>query len=161
MDNIELINFIKLTLEQKKEVLSWRNNSNIREWMYNQNKITLDEHLKFIDSLADDVNKLYFYVKQDNEAIGIIDFTELNMKEIYFGLYANPYIKIAGIGRILEQISIDYAFNKLKVNKLKLEVFEDNIQVRNLHKKYKFKETGKKMINDKKVICMELTDENR
>ena len=69
--------------------------------------------------------------------------------------------KVLGVGRILEQISIDYAFDVLKVNGLQLEVFADNIQVRNLHKKFNFKETGTKMINNKEVICMELKNENR
>ena len=161
MNDIKLTNFTDLTLEEKKEVLSWRNNSNIRKWMYNENEITLEEHLRFVDTLSKNTNKLYFYIKKGNQPIGVIDFTELNSKEIYFGLYANPYVKIAGIGRILEQISIDYAFNELQVSKLKLEVFEENIQVRNLHKKYKFKETGERIINNKKVICMELINENR
>jgi len=40
---------------------------------------------------------------------------------------------------------------------IKLEVFSDNIQVINLHKKYKFKETKRKVVSDKEVVCMEFT----
>jgi len=160
-ENINLVNFINLTLDEKKMIISWRNHPSIKQWMYHDNDIMLENHLAFIESLKKSTDKLYFVVKQDSEYIGVIDFTELNNPEIYFGLYANPTVKIAGVGRILEKICIDYAFNILKINTLKLEVFTDNIQVRNLHKKFNFKETGTKTINNKKVICMELKNEDR
>ena len=51
-----------------------------------------------------------------------------------FGLYSNPFEKVAGVGRILEEICIKYAFELLKLDTLKLEVFDENIQVKNLHK---------------------------
>lgn len=156
MRNIKLINFIDLSLEEKKMILEWRNSPNIKKYMYTQNEISLENHLKFIDSLKNREDNLYFLVKKDDDFIGVIDFINITKYEADFGFYANPSSKIVGIGRILENVSIDFAFNTLKVEKLKLEVFEDNIQVRNLHKKYKFKETGKKFVNGKKVICMEL-----
>jgi len=49
----------------------------------------------------------------------------------------------------------------MKLNKLKLEVFSDNKLVINLHKKFNFKETEVKVVNNKEVICMELKNENR
>jgi len=160
-ENINLINFVDLTLDEKKMILSWRNHPSVKQWMYGTNDITLENHLAFIESLKNSKDKLYFVVKQDDQYIGVIDFTELNNPELYFGLYANPDTKIAGIGRVLEKISIDYAFNMLKKDTLKLEVFSENIQVRNLHKKFKFIEAGTKIINNKEVICMELKNENR
>lgn len=161
MQNIKLLNFIDLKLEEKEMILKWRNHPDIRKWMYNQDEIKLEEHLNFIDSLKLRKDKLYFLVKKEDEFIGVIDFLDLDKKEIFYGIYSNPNSKIMGVGRILNEISIDFAFNSLKAHKLKLEVFEDNIQVRNLHKKYKFRETSQKYVNNKKVICMELENENR
>jgi len=160
MKDIKLINFIDMSLDEIKMVLTWRNSENIRKWMYTQDEISLQNHINFIESLKLVKDKIYFLVKKDDDNIGVINFTNIDKNEIYFGLYANPKTKLLGVGRILEEISIDFTFNKLKVNKLKLEVFEDNIQVRNLHKKYKFKETREKFVNNKKVICMELANEN-
>lgn len=156
LENIKLINFIDLSLEEAKIVLSWRNHSSINKWMYTQDEILLEKHISFINSLKTKEDSVYFLVKKNDDYIGVVYFTNLIEKDIYFGLYSNPNNKIAGIGRVLEEFSIDYAFNTLKVEKLKLEVFEDNIQVRNLHKKYNFKEIGEKVVNGKKVICMEL-----
>ena len=161
MENIQLLNFIDLKPEEKEMILKWRNHPEIRMWMYNQDEIKLEEHLNFIESLKSRKDKLYFLVKKEEEFIGVIDFLDLDKKEIFYGIYSNPNSKIMGVGRILNEISIDFAFNSLKAHKLKLEVFEDNIQVRNLHKKYKFRETSQKYVNNKKVICMELENENR
>ena len=154
MKEIKLINFTDLSNDEKKIILEWRNNPNIKKWMYTQSDITLESHLNFIDSLNNSKDKLYFLVKKEDENIGVIYFTNLTKKEVYFGLYANPTIKILGVGRILEKLSIDFAFNSLNARKLKLEVFEDNIQVINLHRKYNFKKIGEKFVNNKKVIFL-------
>ena len=158
MKDIKLINFIDLSQEEKMMILEWRNKIDIQKWMHTQNDISLEEHLDFIDSLKTIKDKLYFLVKKEDENIGVVYFTNLTKKEVYFGLYANPTIKTLGVGRILEEISIDFVFNSLNARKLKLEVFEDNIQVINLHRKYNFKKSGEKFVDNKKVICMELNN---
>ena len=158
---IELINFTQLSHDEKVMVLEWRNSLDIQKWMYTTEDILWEDHLKFIESLTNSKEKLYFVVKQESEYLGVIDFAELNHQDIYFGLYANPNIKIAGIGRVLEKICIDYAFNTLQKDTLKLEVFSDNRQVVNLHKKFKFKIIKNKIVNNKEIICMELKNENR
>ena len=155
-DKIELINFINASLEEKKMILEWRNNPNIRKWMYNQKEISLDSHLSFIELLKTLKDKIYFLVKMDKEYIGVIYFNNIDYqdKSTYFGLYSNP--KITGVGKILLKNIIDYAFNTLCMNTLKLEVFETNKKALNLYKKFNFKEIEKKIINNKKVVLMEL-----
>ena len=111
MKDIKLINFIDLSQEEKMMILEWRNKIDIQKWMHTQNDISLEEHLDFIDSLKTIKDKLYFLVKKEDENIGVVYFTNLTKKEVYFGLYANPTIKILGVGRILEKLSIDFAFN--------------------------------------------------
>ncbi len=51
---------------------------------------------------------------------------------------------------------VAYAFDFLKIKKLKLEVFEENLRAQSLYKKYCFKEVSKKSVDERKVICMEL-----
>ena len=50
MKEIKLINFTDLSNDEKKIILEWRNNPNIKKWMYTQSDITLESHLNFIDS---------------------------------------------------------------------------------------------------------------
>jgi len=147
-----------LTDDEKLTVLEMRNQPSIRKWMYNQESISVQSHLNFIDSLKKNRTKQYFFVQQGGKWIGVLYFIniEFGLSEAEFGLYANPFEIIPGVGRILEMASIQYAFEILSLKKLKLEVFSDNKHVVNLHKKYHFECVGTKMVREKEVLCMEL-----
>ena len=160
MENIKLLNFIDLNMEEKEMILKWRNHPDIRKWMYNQDEIKLEEHLNFIESLKSRKDKLYFLVKKDKEYIGVIDFTEIIEEEsLHMGIYTNPNIK--GNGKILLNKIIDYSFDNLKVKKIYSEVFSQNNKAYELYEKYNFKDISRKTINNKEVICMELNYEDR
>ena len=163
LKNITIKNFTELSDVEKLMVLSWRNHESIRKWMYNSEIISEASHFKFINTLSSLTDNIYFLVQDNNEKLGVIYFNKIDLenKTCYFGLYGSINSKVKGIGRILEETSLNYAFNILKVNNLKLEVYAENIQVINLHKKYKFKQFAEKEINCKKIICMELKNENR
>ena len=161
LNNINLINFTDLTLKEKKMVLFWRNHFSVKKWMHYNDNITFDNHLAFIDSLKNALDKIYFLVKQDDLYIGVIDFTNVDnhLKVSEFGLYAN--IKLKGMGNILLNSICEYGFNTLQLQRLKAEVYRENGKAVTLYKKFNFKETGTKIINNKEVICMELKNENR
>jgi len=153
----KLINFIDLSLEEKKMVLEWRNHSSIRKFMRNKEIIPLENHLKYVESLKHSKDKKYFLVKELNEYIGTIDFTEidLNKKETHLGLYARPNLR--GVGDILMNSIIDYAFNSLEIKVLKLEVLKDNTKAIKLYKRFGFS-----MVEEDNVyIFMELKYKNR
>lgn len=158
---IELVNFIDLSLDEKNMVLTWRNHPNIRKWMFNQETISLDDHLMYIESLAGREDRVYFLVKKASQAMGVIDFTNIDYesKKTEFGIYSNPTLK--GVGNFLMESILDYAFDVLKVNTLISEVFEENISAIKLYKRYNFKSVETKRVNEKYVIYMELTNENR
>ena len=159
MNNITLINFVDLTIEEKKMVLSWRNHPDIKRWMYTDSDISLENHLNFIDSLKDRKDKLYFLVKKDDEYIGVINFTDIKVESLEMGIYSRPSAK--GLGSILLKTIIEYAFDTLKIKRIFAEVFSENSRAYNLYKKYGFNEIGKNNINNKEVIRLELKNENR
>lgn len=160
MQNIKLLNFIDLKLEEKEMILKWRNHPDIRKWMYNQDEIKFEEHLNFIDSLKLRKDKLYFLVKKEDDFIGVIDFTQLvNKESVHMGIYSNPNIN--GNGKILLNKIIDYSFNNLKVERIFSEGLMENEKAYILYKSFNFKDIFEKTINNKKVICMELENENR
>ena len=142
-------------------VLLWRNDPSIKQWMYNNDDISLENHLAFIETLKKSTDRLYFLVKQDSDYIGVIDFTNIdkNKENSEFGLYAN--IESKGMGNILLNSICEYGFNSLKIKKLIAEAFIKNEKAINLYKKFNFKETKRKIVNNKKVICMELKYEDR
>ena len=159
MNNITLINFVDLSIKEKKMVLSWRNHPDIKKWMYTDSDISLENHLNFIDSLKDRKDKLYFLVKKDDEYIGVINFTDIKAESLEMGIYSRPSAK--GLGSILLETIIEYAFDTLKVKRIFAELFSENSKAYNLYKKYGFNEIGKNNINNKEVIRLELKNENR
>ncbi len=163
LDDCLLKNFLTLSEDEKLMVLKWRNHDNVRLWMHNTNVISITDHLEFINKLEDDSKNKYFLAVKNGNSIGIIYFNNINyeQKECEFGLYANPYKKLVGVGKILEEICIKYAFNILKLKKLKLEVLSTNKRAIKLYQKYNFVESGIKIVNDKHIICMELKNEDR
>ena len=157
----ELINFIYLSLDEKKMILAWRNHPNIRQWMFTNESISLEDHLKYIDSLTTKNDRSYFLIKRASQPIGVIDFTNIDhiTKTAEFGLYANPALR--GIGNQLMMSILEYAFNTLGLKKLIAEVFEENHAAIKLYKRHNFKEATIKQVNNRKVIHMELDNENR
>lgn len=158
-NEVNLINFVDLTLDEKMLVLSWRNNPDIKKWMYTTEDISIENHLSFIRSLSSKKDKLYFLIKKDNEYLGVIDFIDIELeKSAEMGIYINPELK--GFGTIFMQVIVDYAFNVLKIETLFSEVFETNTRAFILYKKFGFSQNRVKTINGRTVKCMELKNEN-
>ncbi len=152
-----LIDFTKLTENEKRVVLSWRNHPEVRKWMFNKNEIPLYEHLDFIESLKKRADRLYYLVKKRKESIGVVDFTDIDYekKRAHIGLYTDPSLK--GTGKILMETIIRHAFEKMRLKTLIAEVLEENKRAVALYRKFGFKEIEK----ERQVIRMELKNENR
>ena len=160
MKDIKLINFIDLSQEEKMMILEWRNRLDIQKMMYSQSDIPLEKHLEFIDSLRVITDKLYFLVKKDNINIGVIYFTQIKSNEsLVMGIYANPNLK--GYGKVLLETIIYFSFEILKVVKIYSEVYFENEKAYLLYKSYGFKEYAEKIVNNKKVICMDLNNKGK
>lgn len=160
MKDIKLINFIDLSQEEKMMILEWRNRLDIQKMMYTQSDIPLEKHLEFIDSLRVITDKLYFLVKKDNINIGVIYFTQIKQNEsLHMGVYTNPNLK--GYGKILLETIINFSFEILKVVKIYSEVYFENEKAYLLYKSYGFKEYAEKIVNNKKVICMDLNNKGK
>lgn len=158
MQEIELIDFININEEEIKMVYDWRNDIRIRKWMFDDELISFDKHIDFIDNLKLSTSKRikYFLVLEDCNYLGVISFKniDLSLKTCNIGLYSNPQKR--GVGTILMSNCIDYGFNTIGLSKLMIEAFKDNTKAINLYKKMNFQETKRKIIINKEVICMEL-----
>jgi len=151
----KLINFTELTLDEKKMVLEWRNSNSVKKWMCNRDEISLENHLKYIDSLNSRDDRVYFLLKNETNSLGVIDLTEIKKeKSAELGIYINPTLK--GYGTLLMHEIIKYAFNELNLKVLYANVYEDNIKAIYLYKKFNFKEINNNIVMGKNIICMVL-----
>ncbi|ELU6581768.1 UDP-4-amino-4,6-dideoxy-N-acetyl-beta-L-altrosamine N-acetyltransferase [Campylobacter upsaliensis] len=131
---IELRNFISLNENELKELLKWRNS--VGNFMKTQN-ISLKEHLNFVKSLKNDASRRYFVLLKDGAWIGVINFFNIDKKACEFGLYAKPNLR--GVGQLLMNEVLNYAFDTLKVQILKACVFKTNERALALYLKNDFK----------------------
>jgi len=154
----ELINFIDLTKLEQKLVLSWRNTTNIRRWMYNTNIISFNEHIKFIETLKSTNNRIYFLIKENNIYIGVIDFTNIDYKNetCEIGLYTNPYL--FGMGKVLLQEAINYGFKVLKLKQLNICAYKGNKKAINLYEKFGFIPNKTKIDNFEDINCFSIVN---
>ena len=161
LKGISLTNFIDLSNNDKLMVLDWRNNEDVRKWMYNSDIISKEEHLAFIDTLKTNEIKQYYLVSYKENYVGVmymIDIDNTN-KTAEFGIYSNPSLK--GNGKILMDSICEYSFNILNLHKIVAEVFEDNQRAINLYSHFNFQKIYENILYNKKVIYMELKSENR
>lgn len=152
----ELVDFTDLSSEEKNAVLAWRNHPDIRKWMLTKEPIPLKNHLAFIDSLRNRKDRLYFLVKYQGAAIGVIDFTEIDPtgKTAHFGLYTVPGTR--GHGRRLMRSIINYGFKTMNLDALVAEVYKENEKALKLYEKFGFRKTGIYHRENQTLLRMEL-----
>lgn len=160
-EKIILKNFINLNHKEKERIRLYRNHFKTKKHLYQTHYITKYEHKNFINNLKKNIQKNYYCVIYNNKILGNINFEKKSKDIIEFGFYANPFSKILGLGRILEHISIYYAFVIQNYKFLQLEVFEDNIQIINLHKIFKFNIIKSFSFKNKTIFKMQLDNPNR
>ncbi|ELB9335823.1 UDP-4-amino-4,6-dideoxy-N-acetyl-beta-L-altrosamine N-acetyltransferase [Campylobacter upsaliensis] len=139
---IELRNFISLNENELKELLKWRNS--VGNFMKTQN-ISLKEHLNFVKSLKNDASRRYFVVFKGGQSIGVIHLFNISLQTCEFGLYAKPNLR--GVGQLLMNEVLNYAFDTLKVQILKACVFKTNERALTLYLKNDFK-----IINEDEIM---------
>ncbi|EGK8009161.1 UDP-4-amino-4,6-dideoxy-N-acetyl-beta-L-altrosamine N-acetyltransferase [Campylobacter lari] len=156
-ENIILKNFINLNRKEKEKIRLYRNHPEIKKYLYQKHYITKYEHKNFIKKLKQNTLKNYYCIIYNKQILGSINFEIISDNTIEFGFYANPFSKISGLGRILEHISLYYTFKIKKYQNLELEIFNHNIQVINLHKKFKFYTIDKFKFQNETILKMQLT----
>jgi len=131
--------YLRLMIENDLElVLSWRNNPQISKYMYNKGVINFEEHRKwFLKSVKSlDIKLLVFEI--DNQRVGFMQFKiDLANNKGEWGFYLSPDAP-PGVGSIMGNHGIKYAFNELKLDQLCGEALEYNKKSINFHKKLGF-----------------------
>lgn len=137
------INTRKLDLADLEQVLEWRNHPEVRKYMYTQHEITREEHFNWFESVSNDKSKVYLIAEIEGKPTGLINFTEINEKNktAFWGFYSGD-LSTKGVGRLMEESALNYAFNCLKLRKLSCEVLSSNPRVIKLHRRYGFSIEG-------------------
>jgi len=125
-----------------ERVLAWRNHPDVRQYMYTQNEISLDEHLHWFERSLQDARKHLLIFEFNDQPLGFVNFSELDGGGIAdWGFYAVPDAP-KGIGRRLGQAALHHAFNKLKLHKICGQALAYNERSRRFHQNLGFQQEG-------------------
>ncbi|MEX3071990.1 UDP-4-amino-4,6-dideoxy-N-acetyl-beta-L-altrosamine N-acetyltransferase [Vibrio alginolyticus] len=135
--------FTPLAADDLEMILEWRNAPEVRSKMYTTHEISLEEHNAWFERLKEDKTKIYFIAKINNVPVGVVGFSEVNQVHgiATWAFYASPTAP-RGTGSLMEYYALEYAFENLKLHKLRCEVIAFNKVVIKLHKKFGFVEEG-------------------
>jgi UDP-4-amino-4,6-dideoxy-N-acetyl-beta-L-altrosamine N-acetyltransferase len=99
-------------------ILAWRNHIDVRQYMYTQHEISLDEHIEWFEEVLLDSSKNCLIFEYNGVPTG---FVSLNLRDTCsfadWGFYVAPLTK-KGIGKLLGVSALNYAFNELKLRKV-------------------------------------------
>lgn len=163
--NIEAKNLsiIPLIEDNIQQIRIWRNMDHIRKNFIYDGIIDEEQQKQWFERYKITDNDYAFIIKENkylNRNIGtvsIYNFSE-DLKQAEFGriIIGDIEAQGKGYGVLSSRLICNIAFNKMGVEKLVLEVFEENSAAYHVYNKIGFKKTGIRKINDRKLIEMEL-----
>lgn len=147
--NLRKINLC--TTAQQKAILNIRNEPSVRNSMYTNHHISLDEHLNWVEILKNDKTQIVFIILVNDIASGVLSISALDLvhKKSDWAFYLTDKVR-GGLGAALEFSLLNFAFDDLLLEKLNCEVLETNDVIVKLHKKFGFIEEGFKNSNIEK-----------
>lgn len=139
----------KLTVDDLKLVLNWRNKENIRLNMINPEKISWEEHHNWFEGLKNkkDRQVLVFFI--NDKPMGLVSFVDILKDSCSWGFYIGEELAPKGAGLMLGYQAIEYAFNNYKIEKIDSQVIGFNKASIGFHEKLFF---NHKCIEEKALL---------
>lgn len=124
-------------------ILSWRNTPSIRQNMYNNHIISIEEHKRWWSTIKNRSDCRYFIYEFNGQPSGIVGMVSIDQKNrnCTWTFNASPEAP-KGTGSRMEYLALNYMFDELGLHKVYCEVLAFNTPVIKMHKKYGFEEEG-------------------
>lgn len=125
-----------------ERVLIWRNQPEVRRYMYTQHEIGMDEHCRWFERASKDVSRHLLIYQEADVPLGFVQISEINTGGIAeWGFYLAPEAP-KGTGLRLGKTALRYAFSDRSLHKLCGEVLELNQRSIRFHQKLGFSHEG-------------------
>lgn len=120
------VNYTDLTEEESLQVWRTRNSQEIRQWMFNSNPFSWEEHTQFITSLCRQSDKLYIAFFNGDSLIASFDLIDIHEGQAECGLFLHPDYEGKGIASMIEWRMEEIAREK-GIHVLTSQVFNNNV----------------------------------
>ncbi len=119
----------KITVDDLELLRNWRMQENVTKYMLTDPIITKESQLEWFNKINNDESRIDYVIVCDNVRIGYYGITNINYEnsscEIGFYIGDNEY-RGKGIFRIVQKQIEDKIFNDLELNKIVINVLENN-----------------------------------
>ena len=140
-DRYEVINYVDCTKEQNLDILALRNRDDIRSWMVNPEMIPEENHFKFVESLKDNSNRLYYAIYKNGLLVGTYNLTNEGEGIWERGIIANPSTQGTGQTEKWERQLLGSLPSEIKTVSAKVK--QDNLRSIKYHEKLGFIEQSR------------------
>ncbi|NLN42150.1 MAG: GNAT family N-acetyltransferase [Clostridiales bacterium] len=130
--------------------VKWINDKRNNKYLHYDLPLREDKTLVWFKNIKDRVDRVDFTITYNDEPVGLIGLINIDRKnkkaEYYICLGEEKY-KGKGIAYAASKLLIDYAYNKLHLNKIYLYTEKNNNQAQRIFEKIGFKKEGL-LVND-------------
>ena len=142
----------------------WRNQDSIRNSFVYSGIISQEQQAKwFIRYLSDNCDFMFIALYKD-EPIGACALYNVDPQNLCceFGrlMIGNTQLRGMGLGKRLTKLATLLGFEMLGLERVYLEVFQENTYAKNVYKSLGYRITGTAMRNNREVWLMEVMKEN-
>lgn len=137
-ENIMILNYVGATRKMHHELLDYRNDADIRSRMVNDQPISWDSHIRFVNSLTSNPDKAYYVVLvskgdgnpmpdvEDMEVAGSINFEWVAPGVVERGIWIAPKYQGKGLATRILRNSYGWLADNLCVKRIVTKVKSDN-----------------------------------
>lgn len=146
MKNRIVINFRPIKRSDIQNYVRWLNNPKANEFIGDGMKVSIKSATKWFNDYLKDRNKFFFIILDEKKAVGFMGLKNISKRnknaELFICIGEDEY-RGRGVGKKAMEWLINYGLDKLKLHKINLGVFEENIIAVKLYKSLGFKIEGK------------------
>ena len=140
-DRYEVINYVDCTKNQNIDILALRNRDDVRSWMVNPEVIPEENHFKFVESLKNNPNRLYYAIYNNGMLVGTYNLTNEGNGVWERGIIANPSTQGTGKTEKWERQILSSLPSEIKAVSAKVK--QDNVRSVKYHEKLGYKEQSR------------------
>ncbi|MGE0607181.1 MAG: UDP-4-amino-4,6-dideoxy-N-acetyl-beta-L-altrosamine N-acetyltransferase [Pirellulales bacterium] len=135
----------ELRHEDQDMLRAWRNQPDVAAYMYTDHQISEEEHARWFAAALADPRRRYWIFNHLGQDVGLGCFYDLDLKHrrTNSAFYlARTSARGRGAGAMAEYALMIEAFDRLQLNKVTCEVFEENRSVVKGHETFGFVQEG-------------------
>lgn len=120
-----------MTIEDTDHILKWRNSESVVKRFLYRKPLTREDHLNWIKNKVETgkVAQFIIIIKETGQEIGSTYLRDIDLdnKTAEFGIFIGEQINAGhGYGTMAQYLTLKYAYEKLGIEEIQVEVIEDN-----------------------------------